>query len=257
MLGVLFSRTTDRVTPGLAACGGLLGSWLVGVLGADRADDLEVVGDDAGDTGCGELVGEREVVDGPGEDEVGVVAEGFDFAGGDQFVVEAAAGTGPISELVLQEVEGLGGAGGADDSGIGVVEEVFESVPVLGGDHVGSPGEVLGEECTERGGEAGVGAFEVEHGLDVLGEAAEDLGKGEWAVAAEGEGPAVPAEGDGAEGLVVADLELASVEPDVDLDDVGAGLGCFVDQLEFVAVAVGDEQGALVWWHGGLPLQAG
>lgn len=89
----------------------LLGSWLVVVLGADGADDFEVVGDDAGDAGCDELVCEGEVVDGPGEDEGGVVAEGFEFAREDEFVVEAATSAGPISELVLEEVESLGGAG--------------------------------------------------------------------------------------------------------------------------------------------------
>jgi len=108
---------------------------------------------------------------------------------------------------------------------------------------------VLGDERTESGGEHGIGAFEVEHRLDVFGEVGEDFGEAERAGVAEGERPTVTVEGDGAEGLVVVDFEMAAVKADVDFDDVGTGPGGVVDQGETVAVAVGDEQGALVWQH--------
>ena len=112
---------------------------------------------------------------------------------------------------------------------------------------------MLIDELEEGGGEPWVRALEIEHGLDVFREAGEDLCEVEWAVAAECEGPAVPAEGDGAEGLVVSNFELAAMEPDVDFDDVGAGASGFVDQGEAVAVAVGDEEWARVRWHAVLP----
>ena len=54
---------------------------LAGVLLADGSDQIEVVGDDSGDAGVGELPRPFEVIDGPGEDERGVVAKRLDGAG--------------------------------------------------------------------------------------------------------------------------------------------------------------------------------
>ena len=168
-------------------------------------------------------------------------------------MVEAGTITRPVGELVLDETERPGGAGGADDAGVGCFEELLEVVPVLRGDQVAAVREVPIDDGLQGGGQPWVGAFEIEERLDVFGQAADDFGEPQFAALPERERPAIPADGDGAEGLVVADFDVATMEPDIDFDHVGAGVGGFVDQVEPVAVAVGDEQGALVWGHAGLP----
>lgn len=204
--------------------------------------EVEAFADETVDAPVGELAGEAEGLDGPGHDDVGQPTQVLHDLRVEQTSVDRYALQAPSREAVSKRTQLAGAADRMDDANAGITGERLERSPVARADGDPSRSEVRVKSVEHAPAHVGLQALEVEHELGCGGSRTQQLGEEQPRREGVAEPPAIPEERYRADSLQVAHLECAPEEVDVSLDERRAERLGPLQQVEIVAVAMGDDE---------------
>lgn len=182
-----------------------------------------MIGDEAIHADPEQLLGTGWNVDRPGEHEVRDLAQLCDDALVEQALVDRHSVEAIPGEAIEQRSHLAAAPHGCDPTD-GEVDEDVEHPPVAGADREPPSGEGALDLGTYEAGKLEAPPFQVEHQLGLVSGRREQLREDEVSASRRSELPAVPVEGQGPDGLEVADLGAPAEQPDVSLDQRDAEL---------------------------------